>query len=292
MKLGAICPAPCFAHAAAFEVPPPGCKAAQLRFGGDGGREFHAALLTNHDLTLPKPNPKVAIVGLSPAATQIDKFVAVYGRTGSYAKASMAGAFASLSREIIAMFDGLGLTKRVGLTFPNPESFSNHPDIHVTSLVACVTLTKAGGSEDFDPATSAAAQRCITERFLPEMLSPDFSRLSHVVILGAKGWKALSSMKTGSGTSVVAALRRSGKTVLNLPHPSGANRELVNLASFPPDKVPARTTYAQSMWEEYRHKPPKPGRGKQTESAYKAKRLSIWDSVDRLRHDIERSFAK
>lgn len=291
MKLGSICPAPCFPLAAAFDVPPPGCRASQLQFGCDGGREFHAILLTNHDLAQSRPDPKLAIVGLSPAATQIDEFVTVYGRTGSYAEASMAGAFSGLSTEIIAMFDGLSLTDRLGLSFSNPESFSGHPDIYVTSLVACATLTTAGGSEDFDPATSSAARRCITERFLPEMLASDFSRLSHVIILGAKGWKALASIKTGSGASVVDVLRRSGKTVLSLPHPSGANRELVNLASFPPDRVPSRTAYSQSMWEEYRHRPPRPGRGKQTESAYKAKRLSIWDSIDRLRRDIERSFA-
>jgi hypothetical protein len=68
MKLSSLCPAPCFPSAPAFEVPKPGCGAADLKFGHDGGRDFYAVLLRNHvPEALPRLNPKLAIVGLSPA---------------------------------------------------------------------------------------------------------------------------------------------------------------------------------------------------------------------------------
>lgn len=202
----------------------------------------------------------------------------------------MAGAFAGLSRDIVGMMNGLGLTDRLGLRFPNPDNFSNHPDIYVTSLVGCATLTETGSSDDFDLTDFPAAQRCVTDRFLPEMLSPDFSRLSHIIILGTKGWGAMTKMKTAAGSSVLSVLRRSGKTVLNLPHPSPQNLEYVKLASLPDGEVPSRTDYAKSMWAIYVQKPPRKGRGKETEGAYKSKRLAYWDGVARLREEIERSF--
>lgn len=291
MKLGEICTAPCFPSAASFNIPAPGCGASQLRFGGDNGRAYFSVLLTNHDLQTTRPNPKVAIVGLSPASTQIGEFVSVYKATGSYSLASKAGAFAGLSREIIAMMNGLGLSQPLGLNFPSPESFSDHPDIFVTSLVACATLSESGSSTDFDPAQYPSAQRCIAQRFIPQMLSPDFSRLSHIIILGAKGWEALSSMRNSHGGSLLVTLRRAGKTVLNLPHPSGANREYVNLASLSAAEVPDRTEYAERMWQEYRAKPDK-GKGKQLERPYKSKRLTVWDTVNNLRREVQRSVTR
>lgn len=292
MKLGEICSAPCFPSAASFNIPAPGCTANQLRFGGDGGRTYYSVLLTNHDLQTTQPNPKIAIVGLSPASTQIGEFVSVYNETGSYALASQAGAFAGLSREIIAMLNGLGLAQGLGLTFPNPDNFSGHPEVFVTSLVACATLTESGSSTDFDPMNYPSAQRCITQRFLPQMLSPEFARLSHIVVLGDKGWAALSAMRNSHGGSLLLALRRAGKTVMNLPHPSGANRELVNLASLNAADVPTPAEYAEQKWREYLAKPLKPGKSKKPERSYKSTRLTIWNKVNNLRREVERSLKK
>jgi hypothetical protein len=286
MKLASLCTAPCFSNAPSFDIPSPGCNRDQLRFAEDG-RNYYAVLLRNHDLSASKPNPQLAIVGLSPAGNQIDEFVDVYRKTGDYASASIAGAFAGLSRDIIAMIRGVGLADQLGLKFPNLPSLALHPDIYATSLVACASLTPDGSSDDFDPKLYQGARRCMTERFVGEMINPAFSRLSHVLVLGSKGWSAINSARTSENKTVIETLRSHGMIVLNLPHPSGQNMEYVNLASLSADQMPSLDTYVTDRWSEYRRKTPRPGRRKEPEDKYKAKRATVWRTVSKLRQDIK-----
>jgi hypothetical protein len=225
---------------------------------------------------------------LSPAGNQIAEFLHGYLRTGDYGKASVAGAFAGLAGSIIAMFTGLGLTAKLGLHFPRPDSLAGHPDIFGTSLVACATLDTSGGSDAFDPRRSAAASRCITLRLPTELTNPAFDRLSHVVVLGREAWTALDSLRMADGMSVLGHLRSIGKQVINLPHPSGQNGEFVALASLPASRVPSIDAYVAEKWEEYRQKPPRPGRVKEPEAKYKAKRRAVWQAVKTIRNEIER----
>lgn len=288
MKLGELCPAPCIPGASAFDIPSPGCSKHHLKFGTSEGRDYYSVLLRNHDVSRSNNlDPRIAIVGLSPAGTQIEEFARAYQRTGDYAEAAIQGAFAGLSREIIAMMNGLGLSTKLGLQLDENVGFAHHPDIYVTSLVACATLTITGSSTDFDPSGYAAAKRCMTERFVSEILNPKFRRLSHVLILGSKGWEAAQKTSDKHGQTVYAALRSGGKVVLNLPHPSGANREFVNLASLPGNAMPTLSQYAETMWQEYRRKPAKRGKEKQSEAEYKRKRQSIWGSIQNLRLEID-----
>lgn len=285
MKLAAICPAPCFSTAPTFDIPSPGCNRDQLRFAQDG-RDYYAVLLRNHDLTAPKLDPRVAVVGLSPAGNQISEFVDVYRTSGDYAAASIAGAFAGLSRDIIAMINGLGLADRLGLHFSDPSSLARHPDVYATSLVACASLTPDGSSDDFDPKLYQGARRCMTERFVSEMLNPAFSRLSHVLVLGSKAWSAINNTRTLGYKTIIEELRNRGMIVLNLPHPSGQNREYVKLASLPAEQMPSLAGYVTERWIEYERKPPRPGRGKEPEDKYRAKRATVWRTVNELRQDI------
>jgi uracil-DNA glycosylase len=288
MKLGQLCPAPCIPGASAFEIPPPGCSKSQLRFGTSEGRDYYSLLLRNHDvLGGGNLDPRLAVVGLSPAGTQIDEFVETYRRTGDYAEAAIQGAFAGLSLEIISMMNGLGLSSKLGLQLNENAGFARHADIYVTSLVACATLTTTGSSTDFDPSVYASARRCMAERFVAEILNPAFTRLSHVVILGSKGWAATKKVLAPSGTTVLDTLRAGGKLVVNLPHPSDANREYVNLASLPRNKVPPLLTYVEAKWAEYRLRPAKRGKVKQSEMQYKERRRTVWRSIEKLRDDIK-----
>ena len=92
MKLGDICAAPCFQHAHSLEIPKAGYDANRLKFGHDGGCDFYAILLSNHDPRLASAvSPKLAIVGLSPAGSQIGSFVSTYAATGAYGKAQSLG---------------------------------------------------------------------------------------------------------------------------------------------------------------------------------------------------------
>ncbi len=285
MKLGAICSAPCFPGAGRFDIPPPGSPASSFGFGRDGDRDFFAVLLNNHPPASRPEAARVAIVGLSPAATQIEEFVTAYQQTGDYGQASVAGAFAGLSGDIIAMFRGLGLAEKLGLTFSH-GALAKDPEIHVTSLVACASLSLSGSSDAFAPERTPAAVRCVADRFVNEMLSADFPCLTTVVILGKHAWRAVEAIRTTSGETVLQRLRSAGKTVLNVPHPSGQNREYVMLAILRPSAFPGMDEYVDRKWREYATKPARPGRGKEREDRYRAKRASYWQAVHDLRQQI------
>lgn len=269
MRLCNLCSAPCFPTASNFELPLPGVSRDALKFATEGNRNFYAVLLNNHPPQLRGTlNPKVAIVGLSPAGNQIDEFVLDYSRSGEYGEASVAGAFAGLAGSIIAMMDGLGLTAKLGLSWPD-STLARHPDVYVTSLVACATLDTAGGSDAFDPLQYRSAVRCVSERFVKEMLAPSFSELRTILILGTKGWAAVNCLKLPSGKTVVETLRSAGKLVMSLPHPSGQNREYVALSSLSPKEFPSCEAYIANCWERYQDRPPRTGREKESESIYK-----------------------
>jgi hypothetical protein len=285
MKLSDICPAPCFAHASNFDVPGPGCSAAQLRFE-DSGRQYFSVLLSNHDRRDPNLSPRVAVVGLSPAATQISEFVEAYAATGSYVEASIRGAFARLAADIVAMFRGVGLATKLGLRFAQGDTLARHPDVYVTSLVGCATLDSKGGSDDFDPSSFEGTRRCVADRFLNEMRDPRFSRLQVVVILGTKARDAVASLHGRDGKSVLQTLEAAGKRVLFFPHPSPQNIEYIRLASLPLDEVPTEAVYLSERWHEYRMKPARNGRRKQSELEYKAKRRAVWNAIYVLRWQV------
>jgi hypothetical protein len=286
MRLGDICDAPCFPRAADFSVPKPGCSADKLKFGDDG-RQYFSVLLSNHDRRDLAVSPRLALVGLSPGATQLNEFVSYYAKSGSYTEASMRATFAALAPDIIAMLEGTGLAAKLKLSFPYRNSFARHPDVYVTSLVGCATLDPKDRSDDFDPAAFDGTRRCIEIRFLNEMLNPRFDTLEVVVILGKKGQAAVSVLRGGNDRrSILQVLENAGKTVLFFPHPSGQNIEQVRLASLPLSRVPLRAAYISEKWEEYSSQPPRPGKVKQTESAYKARRGAIWDAVYDLRWEI------
>lgn len=286
MRLRDICSAPCFTHAASFEVPAPGCSAAQLKFADDGGRQYFSILLSNHDRRNPHISPRVALVGLSPAATQIKEFVDSYAETGNYVEASIRGAFAGLAKDIIAMLRGVGLTAKLGLKFPHGDTLARHPDIYVTSLVGCATLDAKDGSDDFDPSRFEGTRRCMTERFLSEIGNPRFSRLGIVIVLGTKGRNAISTLRCSDSRTIQQVLEAMGKKVLFFPHPSPQNVEYVRLASLSLDEMPSEAAYVSERWDEYRIKPPRRGRVKEPEEKYKAKRSAVWKTIFDLRWQV------
>ena len=128
----------------------------------------------------------------------------------------------------------------------------------------------------------------MTERFVGEMLNPAFSRLSHVLVLGTKGWSAIQTTRTSANKTIIEVLRSQGKIVLNLPHPSGQNQEYVKLGSLSAEQTPSLDTYVSERWLEYVQKPPRPGRGKEPEAQYKAKRATVWSTINELRLDVAR----
>jgi hypothetical protein len=288
MKLGDLChAAPCFSTAASFEIPSPGATSAQFKFDEKEGRAYYAVLLRNHDISnAPDLNPRVAVVGLSPGGNQIDEFRNVYSVKKNYVAASIDGAFAGLHQDIIAMFKGLGIAEKFDLRFPNPNSIARDPDIFGTSLVACASLWSDGSSDDFNLADFEPARRCMTMRFVKEILNPAFTRLSHVFILGIEGWKAIQTVKMREDITVLQHLQDHGKTVLMLPHPRKQNQAYVKLASLPSNAMPKLEKYLEDRWTLYLKQSTKHGKQKKSESEYKSSRKTIWVAVDTLRKEI------
>lgn len=287
MQLCDICPAPCFPGAGSSNIPEPGASSSQFRFARDRDRDFYAVLLNNHPPTrCMHVNPRVAILGLSPAGTQMSKFARAFRQHRDYGRASVEAAFSGgLDGDIIRMMHGLGLTPKLGVSFPR-MSLAEHRDIWVTSVVACATLKDGCDSATWDPLQYEAAKRCISKRLVPELLNPAWTRLKAVLVLGNHGWNTLTKLVMPDGGSALDSLQRAGKLVLRMPHPSGSNGELVALAKKTAAEFPSKEAFLARKLAEYRGKPA--ADRKQSEAEYLGRRETVWTNVSDLRRQIER----
>ena len=233
-------------------------------------------------------NPTVAVVGLSPGGTQLNKFIEAYNEDGDYTTASIEGAFADLEINIINMLRGLGVAKKLNLQFPRGETLARHPDIYVTSLVGCATLDSKSTSDDFDPMSFPGARKCISQRLLNDLLSVRFTRLRYVIVFGEPGKAAVKNIEVEPRHTLEDVLHRNGKVVLYLPHPGNQNIECINLASLQEKDVPPIEQYVEERWQEYKLKPLRKGRKqKQPESTYKKKRELMWNAVQDARRQVD-----
>jgi hypothetical protein len=232
----------------------------------------------------PTFNPRVMIVGLSPAGNQIESFLDKYRSSRSYNEAARWASFRGMEDDIIDMFKGLEIDKYLGLSLVGVTTFARHPDILTNSLVKCASLALDGSSNDFNPHAYSSNVRCITGRFFAEVTNPLFTRLSHVFVFGDKAALALKSICINDGLSVWEALETRGLQLIALPHPSGQNGEYVKLAKLPTAQFPDGDHYAELKWLEYLAKPPRKGRAKQDEFQYKNKRRSYWRKIANLRN--------
>ncbi len=275
---------PCLDHPRTFFVPDPGATRVEFAFHRDKDRQLYFIMPRNHPA---KPalslNPRLMIVGLSPAGNQIEGFLNKYRSSGNYDEAARWASFRGMEEDIIGMFKGLEIDKYLGISLSETTTFSGHPDILTNSLVKCASLTTDGSSDDFDPCLYPSNIGCITKRFFSEATNPQFTRLSHVFVFGDKATTALKSICMNDGRSVWKALELHGLKLISLPHPSGQNGEYVRLAKLSSAQFPSEDYYAELKWREYLLKPPKKGRAKQNELQYKNKRRTYWKEIDRLR---------
>jgi lysozyme family protein len=64
--------------------------------------------------------------------------------------------------------------------------------------------------------------------------------------------------------------------------------EYVKLASLSSANFPQREAYAAAKWEEYKIRPARKGRVKESEDRYKAKRRRYWDEIAALRNELSK----
>jgi len=271
-----------------FTIPALGtCRAENLRFHVDGDRALFCAMIGNTQVTVPPPSTcKVAIVGLSPADTQMRRFTEKYNHGASYEEAALEAAFEGLGRDLTRMLNGLGVARKLGL-HPLPESIDLNRSGHflTTSLIKCASLTVHGSSSDFDPWKYESNVRCITERFVPEML--EHKSIEHILVLGSKAQKTLTEKVQVSGVSVHDYLSKRGKIVSYLPHPSGANRESVDLASLDREDFPTLQQHQERMWAKYKLRQRQRGKPLGDEASYKSTRASRWKAIARIRSALD-----
>lgn len=266
------------------QIPNPGvCQPTDFKFHTDKDRALYIAMIGNtQGNSLPKTSYKVAIVGLSPADTQLKMFTNEFNRTSSYENAALEAAFKGLSSDIIKMLNGLGVGNKIGIGKLSETTDLNRCGIFLTtSLVKCASLTLDGDSSDFDPWKYDSNVRCITKRFVPEILS--YEKLTHLLVFGSKAKRTLTEKGLIDGDSVHNYLEKRGKKIAYLPHPSGANRESVDLASLDEKDFPSLTEYQDKMWEKYKlSKSEKEGK-LSNEWSYKKTRKSRWASINEIR---------
>lgn len=256
-----------------------------LRFHEDRDRALFISMVGNTQFKgSSNIKPKVAIVGLSPADTQLQLFISHYNQSGSYEDALLEAAFKGLQGDLIRMMNGLGVTKSLGIEhLPETTDLNRCGAFLTTSLVKCASLTRSGGSSDFDPWKYSSNIKCITNRFVPEMLSEKNSSLSHILVLGNKAKKALTGKIKIDGVSIHDYLEDRGKKIAYIPHPSGANRESVDLAVLTSSLFPTEEKHVNSMWDKYKVRQVRKGKAIANESSYKKTRASRWRSINEIR---------
>jgi hypothetical protein len=271
-----------------FEIPSPGaCRPEDLRFSIDRDRALFCAMIGNTQRLSPPPVIcKVAIVGLSPADTQLRHFIEKYNNGVPYDEAALVAAFEGLSRDLAKMLNGLGVARKLGV-HPLPENIDINRSGYflTTSLIKCASLTLAGSSSDFDPWKYETNVRCITERFVPEILGHE--GIEHLLILGKKAQKALTEKVRIDGNPVHDYLSQRGKIISYLPHPSGENRESVDLASLGREQFPTMEQHQERMWAKYKLKQLRKGKPLSNESSYKSTRASRWKSIELIRRAFD-----
>ncbi|MCF6253109.1 MAG: hypothetical protein L3J75_17850 [Methylococcaceae bacterium] len=285
MKSSSLCTMACI-DGADIEIPEPGSATIDnLRFHIDQDRALFISMVGNTQLKISENNAhKIAIVGLSPADTQLQDFISHYNNNGSYEEAALASAFKGLQKDIIKMLNGLGVSKYLGFNHLPEDTDINRSGIFLTtSLIKCASLTQNGSSSDFDPWKYPSNIKCIKNRFVPEMLSNNNSNITHILVLGNKAKKALKEKILINGRTMHSHLEKNGKHIAYIPHPSGANRESVDLAILENSEFPSKEQHQNNMWNKYKVKQTNKGKKLANESSYKKTRGSRWESINQIR---------
>jgi len=178
-----------------------------LKIATRGNQELIFSPLGNEPVA-----PRVALVGITPGG-QSEAFER-YLRTLSVRDAAERTAFEGAQSQIKELLAVQGFAESIRLDLTG--NLNKNPDIFTTSLVKC--CLKVNGSYKYkapDIAESPEATYCLKNRFLADI--GRFSTLEWVIIFGAPGWEAVTTIKV-DGISILDRLKEMGAEVLNFPH--------------------------------------------------------------------------
>jgi len=218
----------------AFDIPQNGyLEKDDLFLGGERNRRLYFSLVGNK----PK-NPVVALVGLCPGDNQLKKFISCYNEEGlTLQESAINSGFSKLRKNLIDMLNVLGIDEIIQEKISSDYNFNQSEKFLVTSLVKCASIKDGGNpSEAFDPSKYEMTERCVKNRFVADILNPDFKNMKLVIIMGKHGWSAINTITTNNKT-IKDYLESNGKVLVQIPHPSGRNikyiQKFLNDSNFP-----------------------------------------------------------
>jgi len=212
----------------AFEIPPKDrLKKDDLCLGKERNRALYFSIVGNK----PK-NPVVALVGICPGNNQLNKFISCYKDGHTLQNSAIESGFSKSHKNIRVMLNSLGVDKIIREEIFSDYNLNHSEKILVTSLVKCASLNLKDDkhpSRTFDPSKYEMTKRCVKNRFVSDILNPDFMNLKIIIIMGKNGWNAINTITTDNKT-IKDYLESRGKVLVQIPHPSGANNE--NIKKF------------------------------------------------------------
>jgi len=207
----------------AFEIPPKEqLKKDDLILGKESDRTLYFSIVGNK----PK-NPVVALVGICPGSNQLDKFISGYQEGLSLQNSAIESGFSKLGNNLKAMLNVLRIDRIIQEEISSDYNLNHSEKFLVTSLVKCASLRDGKKpSQSFDPSRFEMTKRCVINRFLLDILNPNFTNLKLIFIMGKDGWTAINTIKTDNKI-IKDYLESKGKILVQIPHPSGSNNGTV-----------------------------------------------------------------
>jgi len=202
-----------------IEIPPKEhLKIGDLILGKERDRTLYFSIVGNK----PK-NPVVALVGICSGSNQLEKFISCYKDGLTVQNSAIESGFSKLSKNLRDMLNVLGVDKIIQEEISSDYNLNHSEKFLITSLVKCASLRDGKKpSQSFDPSTFEMTKRCVINRFIPDILNPDFTNLKLIFIMGNDGWSAINTISIHN-TSIKGYLESKGKVLVQIPHPSGNN---------------------------------------------------------------------
>jgi hypothetical protein len=189
-----------------------------LLLATQGSRSWYFSLIGN-----TPSHPKLALVGLCPAHSQLHTLVKEYNGGLSFLDAAGAASFSGTIRSnLIKLLKKIDLDKEYDLVLDDSFDPNTSPLILTTSLVKCASLKEGKDrSAAYNPLSFETSRLCLRHRFVSDMLS--YPSLEKIIVFGKIAESALSTPLLENNQSIKDFLESKGLQCIFLPHPSGAN---------------------------------------------------------------------
>ena len=185
-----------------------------------GNRKWFFSIVGNNPV-----DPKVALVGLCPAYTQLSGLIKEYNESGiSFSDAANCSGFLKMRKNIAKILRKLKIDVKFNIEIIDDYDFNNSPYFYTTSLVKCASLKEGKGrSNDYDILKYECSKLCLINRFIEDILNPKYKNLSEIVFFGKQAEFSVNQNILSNGRSVKELLEEKGKNIYFVPHPSGNN---------------------------------------------------------------------